>query len=495
MLEVPLTENTDADICIVGAGIAGMTAAYVLGKQGKRVVVLDDGPIGGGETGRTTAHLSNALDDRYFEIERLHGEKGIRLAAKSHTAAISFIEATIADENIDCDFERVDGYLFVPSGEQMNILDRELGAVRKAGIQGVELVDRAPLDCFDTGRCLRFPAQGQFHPMKYLAGLHHAILRFGGRIYTDTHMERVSGNAHRVETNRGAVVSAEHIIVATNTPVNDRVAIHTKQAAYRTYVIGCRIPSGTVPAMLLWDTPDPYHYVRIQRRGSYDVLIVGGEDHKTGQHDDGTARWARLEVWARERFPMIESVELRWSGQIMEPFDYLGFIGRNPLDSENVYIATGDSGNGMTHGTIAGMLLPDLILGNENSWASLYDPSRITLRSAGEFTRENLNVVGQYSDWFTEGEIRSAGEIQPGSGAIMRSELTKQAVYRDESGAVHKLSAICTHLGCIVGWNPNEKTWDCPCHGSRFDRYGKVVNGPAITDLAKVGDDRTEKNN
>jgi glycine/D-amino acid oxidase-like deaminating enzyme/nitrite reductase/ring-hydroxylating ferredoxin subunit len=504
--EVPeqsaLAENIECDVCIVGAGIAGMTTAYLLAREGRRVVVLDDGPIGGGMTERTTAHLVVALDDRYYELERLHGEKGARLAAESHGAAVDRIESIVAEEKIDCDFERLDGYLFAPPDESKQPLEDELKAAHSAGLSLIEMVDRAPIKDFDTGKALRFPRQAQFHPTKYLSGLARAIKRDGGKIFTGTHASKIKGGERaRIETDDGHIVTANAVVVATNTPVNDRFVIHTKQAPYITYVIGARVPRGAVEKALYWDTPDPYHYVRIQsgpfeeiegeegiiEAGDYDILIVGGEDHKTGQ-EEGSAnkRYGWLERWTRTRFPVIEDIVFRWSGQVMEPVDGLAFIGRNPLDDDNVFIATGDSGNGMTHGTIAGILLTDLILGRENEWATLYDPSRITLRSAVDFAKENLNVAAQYTDLVTPGDIDSADEIKPGEGAVIRRGLSKVAVYRDEQNILHERSAVCVHLGCIVNWNTEEKTWDCPCHGSRYDAEGKVIQGPANSDLPPV---------
>ena len=486
----PLQENIHADVCIVGAGIAGLTTAYLLTQAGKSVVLLDDGPLAGGMTAVTTAHLSNAIDDRYFEIERLHGETGARLAAESHTAAIDRIEAIVKHEKIDCDFERVDGYLFLPPGEKEEFLDRELAAARRAGLKGVEKVQRAPLASFDTGPCLRFPHQGQFHPLKYLAGLAKAIVRDGGRAFTQTHADRIEGGSPARITAGSQVVTADAVVVATNTPINDLVAIHTKQAPYMTYVIGAKVPRGSVAKALYWDTQDPYHYVRLHgannSQGEGDILIVGGEDHKTGQADDTQERHARLETWARERFPMMEQIVFTWAGQVMETIDGLAFIGRNPLDKDNVFIVTGDSGMGMTHGTIAGMLLTDLILGRENPWATLYDPSRKTLRAAGEYAKEALNMAAQYTDWLTPGDVQSVDEIAKDSGAVLRRGLSKVAVYRDERGDLHECSAVCPHLGCIVGWNAAEKTWDCPCHGSRFDRLGQVINGPANKALPRI---------
>lgn len=486
--ENKLLKDAVADVCIVGAGIAGMTTAYLLAREGKRVIVLDDGPIGGGMTGRTTAHLVNALDDRFFELERLHGEKGARIAAESHSAAIARIETIVKEEEIDCEFERLDGYLFVPPGESKEILDRELAALHRAGLTDTELLPRAPLDSYDTGTCIRFPRQGQFHPLKYLAGLARSITRDQGLIYTGTHASKIAGGeSARIETSSGAIVTAAAVVVATNTPVNDLFAIHTKQAAYLTYVMGARIPRGSVTRALYWDTPDPYHYLRIESgAGGNDFLIVGGEDHKSGQADDAEERFGRLESWTRTRFPMIESIEYRWSGEVLEPIDGMAFIGHNPMDKDNVYIATGDSGNGMTHGTIAGILLTDLIMGRENEWAALYDPSRKTLRAIPAFAKENINVAEQLADWVTPGEVKDADEIPPGTGAIVRRGLTKVAAYKDENDKLHECSAVCPHLGCIVDWNSLEKTWDCPCHGSRFDAYGRVINGPANKNLPVI---------
>jgi glycine/D-amino acid oxidase-like deaminating enzyme/nitrite reductase/ring-hydroxylating ferredoxin subunit len=491
----PLTQDVRSNVCVVGAGIAGMTTAYLLARAGRAVVLIDDGPIGGGETGRTTAHLTSALDDRYFNIARIHGNEGARLAAESHMSAIHRIETIASMEDIDCDFERVEGYLFLGGEDSRKLLERELDATHRAGINDTQIVDRIPLSFWDSGPALRFPRQATFHPLKYLKGLARAILRDGGKIYSGVHAEKIEdGVPARVTTKDGFVISADNVVVCTNTPVNDWLIIHSKQSAYRTYVIAARVPRGSVPHALYWDTPDPYHYVRLQRAEDnaghdldYEYLIVGGEDHKTGQAHDMAERFTRLEKWTRDRFPMIERVEYRWSGQIMEPVDYLAYIGKNPGGDEHIYIATGDSGNGMTHGTIAGIILNELVQGRKHQWAKLYDPARVKFRAAPEYVKENANVAEQYKDWFTTGDADNFESIKPGEGAVVGRGRGKIAVYRDERGAVHQMSAVCTHLYCIVNWNDTEKTWDCPCHGSRFDPLGNVVNGPAIVGLSPVG--------
>lgn len=481
-----LRESIRTDVCIIGAGIAGLTTAYLIGREGRSVVVLDDGMIGGGMTGRTTAHLTNAYDDRYVEIERLHGEEAARLTAESHTAAIEKIWEIARSEKIDCDFQWLDGFLFAAKPEEVDLLQEELEAAHRAGLVGVEKVTRAPIDSFDTGPALRFPRQAQFHPLRYLDGVARGIMRYGGRIFGQTHATKFEGGSPaRVETSHGPVVTSDVIVVATNTPVNDRVAIHAKQAPYVTYAIGITIPKGSITRALFWDTEDPYHYVRLQsdKDDAYDVLIVGGEDHKTGQANDGAERYGRLEQWTRERFPQVQEVKVRWSGQVMEPADGLAFIGRNPLDDDNVFIATGDSGQGMTHGTIAGLLLTDLIQGRKNRWEDLYSPSRVRVKALPEYASENINVAVQYADYVTAGDIESESELKPGQGAIMTNGVGKVAVYRDEAGNIQKHSAVCPHLGCVVAWNSSEQTWDCPCHGSRFSTEGRVYQGPANSDL------------
>lgn len=477
----PLESNVHVDVCIVGAGIAGLSTAYLLTQAGKSVAVIDDGPVAGGMTQMTTGHLTNMHDDRYFEVEKLHGREGARLAADSHSAAIGRIEAIVRKEDIDCDFARVDGHLFLAEGDSQETLERELAASHRAGLDGVRLAEQAPF-----GRVLVFPGQGQFHPLKYLTGLARAIERGGGRIYCNSHADHVEGGVPGVVHVGRHVVTGDAVVVATNVPINDRLAIHPKQAPYMTYVIAARVPRASVPKALAWDTGDPYHYIRLQPLEDADLLIIGGEDHKTGQAQDATERHARLERWARRRFPMMGPVEYAWGGQVMETMDYLAFIGRNPMDHDNVYVVTGDSGMGLTHGTIAGLLLTDLIFERRNPWTMLYDPSRMRVRAAAEFARENSNVALQYADWLTGGDVESTDDIPRESGAILRHGLEKVAAYRDAQGVLHEHSAVCTHLGCIVKWNGSEKSWDCPCHGSRYDPYGQVINGPANKPLALV---------
>jgi glycine/D-amino acid oxidase-like deaminating enzyme/nitrite reductase/ring-hydroxylating ferredoxin subunit len=489
----PLDADAQADVCVVGAGIAGLSTAHMLAKEGSKVLVLEAGAIGSGETGRTTAHLSNALDDGFTELERVHGVGGARIAGESHCAAIDRIEAIVREEGIECMFSRLDGFLFRGEHAEPDILERELAAAWRAGLSGVTLPDQSAATALGLGQALRFPGQGQFHPMRYLAGLARAIEARGGRICCDTRVARVDdGSPARVTTTGGHTVTAESVVVATNSPISDRLAIHTKQAAYRTFAIAIALGSADMPRGLFWDTEDPYHYVRAHVRiDGRRVLIVGGEDHKTGQANDAPVRFARLEAWTRERFRGLGAVEYRWSGQVLEPVDHLGFIGRDPAAS-HVYVATGDSGHGMTHGTIAGILITDLVLGRKNAWAELYSPERKSAKALGTYAKENLNVARMYGDYLKRGDVADVDDIAPGGGAIVRNGAKLLAVYRDEEGTVIARSAVCTHVGCIVRWNATETSWDCPCHGSRFDVQGNVLNGPARSPLATAEIEETE---
>jgi len=488
-------EHVVFDACIVGAGIAGLSVAYEQAKAGRSVVVVDSGPLFGGQSGRTTAQLSNVMDDRLYNLIKLHGQENAATIVNSHRKAIKHIEEIVHMEKIDCDFLRLPGYLFnktTPFPDlNSDILGDELEAYQRIGYRHLEMVESIDHLPFYTGPALKFHAQAQFHPVKFMNGLAKAIEGLGGRFYLHQKVKDVQdGTPARVELENGALIDAHAVIVATNTPINDRFAIHTKQYAYRTYAVAAQIPKGSLPPALYWDTEQPYHYVRLmtgeEDEGS-DTLIIGGEDHKTGQEDHTEERFIALEDWARDHFPEITTFTHRWSGQIWEPADGISFIGRNPGD-KHIYIVTGDSGQGMTHGMIAGMLLRDLIMNRTNPWEKLYSPSRKPIFAGLTYLKENLNTAWQYTDYLKASEAKDPAEILPGHGAVLQSGFKKVAVYKDEAGQVTQLSAACTHLGGVVHWNQTEKSWDCPCHGSRFSATGEVITGPANQNLEAVAD-------
>jgi glycine/D-amino acid oxidase-like deaminating enzyme/nitrite reductase/ring-hydroxylating ferredoxin subunit len=493
-----LGKDITTDILVIGGGIAGLTTAYCLAKAGRTVVLVEDGNIGSGETGRTTAHLTCALDDRYFALEKMFDENTAKLAADSHRAAIEWIAETVQRHAIDCHFKRVDGYLFLHPSDNIETLEKEYAATRRAGI-ATELLHSMPSIASETAQdCIKFPNQAQFHILLYLKGLADAFVELGGTIYTQTKVENFTETTQSVVAN-GYSISANSIVVATNSPINDLVVMHTKQWAYRTYVIAGKVPKGSVEHALWWDTGDhhsrwisqPYHYVRLAECDDrYDLLIAGGEDHRTGQAGDESIneedRYDALVAWTRQHFPQMETIEYKWSGQVMEPLDSLAYIGKNPGD-DNIFIITGDSGNGMTHGTLGGIIITDIIAGNDNPWIELYNPSRISLKTTVDYLHEIGTMVAHYGDWIaTPQAMHTIEGLQCGEGGIISSGLSKIAVYKNASGTLHTCTAVCPHQHGILHWNADEKTFDCPLHGSRFTGEGVVVNAPAISNLKKV---------
>lgn len=487
----PLTENITTEVCIIGAGISGLTTAYLLNKSGKKVVIVDDGQVAGGQTVRTTAHITNALDDRYYNLENYLGQEEAALAASSHRAAIDFIASVVSLHQIDCDFQQVNAYLFKPPGDSSDELEKELQAAKRAGIDA-SMVSSSPLDSFDTGPALCFSDQAAFHPIKYLNRLCEILEASGLKIYCGTHVTTInSENGYTLETDQNKKIQASHVVVATNSPINNRFFPHLKQASYRTYVIAGQVPKGYVKPGLYYDTLDPYHYIRIaQDKNGNDILIVGGEDHRTGEEKEIFERFKTLESWTRERFPKLGEITYHWSGQVIEPVDCIAFIGRVSHDEE-VYIITGDSGNGMTHGTIGGLLINDLIMQKKSPWEELYDPHRISIKAAPIFIEENANTFWQYKDWLTTSEEKT---LNPGCGIVVREGLTKCALYKDEKGTVHRMSAVCPHLGAIIHWNESTCCWECPAHGSIFTAEGKVVQGPANSNLEILDSAETTDN-
>ncbi len=477
----------ETDVCIIGAGIAGLTTAFELARRGVRLTVLDDGPIGGGETGRTTAHLTSAVDDHYYKLEQLFGTGGAKLVAESHSTAINYIEAMVHARNIDCDFRRVDGYLIQPPDKRSDgdrTLERELAAAQRAGLE-CEMVNKAPLP-FDTGPALRFARQAEFHPLKYLRGLAEGVLEMGAKIHTGVRVLSIEpGRPLRIQLSHDRTMLARVAIDASNGAFTSRLHLPLRQAAYRSYVVAFEVPNDLIPHALFWDTHDPYHYIRVARglHGG-EVLIVGGNDHRVGQGEP-LEQWDDLERWTRNWIPAVGPVVERWSGQILEPADRLAHIGPSP-DLEHVYVVSGDSGDGLTHGTIAGLMIPEMMHGKHPRWARVYDPKRSHLHSAGTLLKEAVQSSAPYTDWLRGGDVRDLGDVPRGEGKIIRRGLHLIAAYCDERGEHHLRSATCPHLRGAVHWNSAEKTWDCPCHGSRFDPYGRVLNGPSAHDLSPL---------
>ena len=471
----PLEGEERVDVAIVGGGITGLTAARLLDAAGKKVTVLEQSRIGTGTTGGTTAHVTQVPDRRYADLVSKFGRDAIRQVVESTRAAMERIASFVEEDAIDCDFARIPAWLYTESEDEVSRLGEEADASRSVGMPA-EFVREVPLP-FPTAGGVRYDNQARFHPLKYLGGL---AAKLEGRIHEETRVLKVEGDGpYRVETEGGTVV-ADAVLFATHTPAGFSL-LHAELEPLRSYVLGVRLRDQEPPDGLFFDTADPYHYTR--RQG--DVLIVGGKDHKTG-HGDPEESYRELEEYVRERWN-VESIDHRWSAQFYDPPDGLPLIGQ-ALTSSKVFVATGYSGTGMVFGTVGGMLLADLALEREPEWAEVYRTSRLKPLAGGpHIAKLNLEVAKDFvKDRLTTDRIEDVSEIPVGEGQVVRLGGEKVAVYRETPGKVHAVSPVCTHAGCLVHWNGSEKSWDCPCHGSRFSPDGEVLEGPAVKGLEPV---------
>jgi len=485
----PLSGDLDVDVAIIGAGITGITCAELLSRQGLRIGVLDQGRIGHGETGHTTAHLTEVQDISFQELISNFGVEGGRLACQALRRSIQLIESNVEAYSIDCDFKRLSCFQFAEKRDEVAELEKEAEAALALSIPA-DFFQTAPLP-FEITAALRYDHQAQFHPLKYIHALADQAEQRSAQIFEQTRVLDVEqdGPQYVVKTDFG-VVRCPHLVVAANVPILSKFSFFTKIAAYRSYAIAFELDSGQMDEALFYDLVDPYHYIRRQKIAQKDFVIVGGEDHKTGQDDHTAVHFDRLEGWCRARFSF-GPVTHRWSGQIINPVDGLPYIGRSATD-ENIFVATGFSGLGMTFGTVSAMLISDLIQKEANPWSDLFSATRVKpLASFRNYVSENVDFPSHLiRDRVTPAEENDLASLRENEGALVRVGAKKVAAYRDPEGQTHLLSPVCPHLGCYVHWNDAEKSWDCPCHGSRFDPLGKVLNGPAMSDLkSEVAED------
>lgn len=369
-----VTQNLNCEVCVVGAGISGLTTAYYLSKAGHEVVVFDQAEISDGQTSRSTAHLTWVADQRFYKMIRNLGQPIVKAFIQSHKDAIDEIERLIFDEGIQCEFDRVDGFLFSNAIE----IKKEFTALQALGLTEVDLMNRIPEISFDSGPALHFPKQAQLNPALFTSALKCLIEKNGGKVFENSKVEKVQDQPAQVHLISKFTISAKKIVVATLSPIHNQLAYHLKQTPYQSYVLVAQIPKKSVPRILLWDTLSPFHYSRVRENSNsmtQDLLVVGGEDHKTAEESDKEIRFEKLKVWALQHFPMIQTFGLQWSGQILQSHDGLAFLGKDK-DFKNIYVITGDSGQGITHASIAGFIICDQLAGKQSQYEMIYSPNR-----------------------------------------------------------------------------------------------------------------------
>lgn len=485
-----LMENSTADVVIVGAGISGLSCAYNLVREGKDVIVLESRVRCGGTTGRSTAHAMKWYDDYFSSMESEHGLEKTKLLAESYNFALNSIEEVVHREQIDCDFARVDGYLYPHSTadakttrEAQKVLQKELESTHRVGLTDTKLVDLGGgPEVGGIRDALLFPGCVELDPIRFCDALADCITKSGGRIHEMTRVKNAVGD--HVETVDGLSIKCKNTILATNSPINKNLAIHARQEPYRTYAVGLKIRRADFHHANYWDTHDPYHYVRCARfDDEYDVLIVGGADHKTG-HTSCDDPYDDLVRYARDRWTKATDVLYRWGGQVMEPADGLHIIGKDPMKSSETYVITGDSGQGITSSQIGANVITDLIMERTNKWADLYSPSRLPgLGEIPGIAAEGMTAVGSLLERVVPNLFSHATDMEPNSGRVIQSGIHKVAVFNDADGLKHCTTAVCPHMGCIVHWDKVEKGWQCPCHGTCFDALGVCIHGPAVSNL------------
>jgi glycine/D-amino acid oxidase-like deaminating enzyme/nitrite reductase/ring-hydroxylating ferredoxin subunit len=486
-----LAGDVSVDVAVIGGGITGITAATLLKRAGRTVALVEWKRVIRGVTGYTTAKVTSSHSVIYKDLVQRFDEETARAYGASQEAALAQIARFVEDEGIDCEFGRASNYLYAETEDDLDTVRQEAETAARLGLPA-SFVRETPLP-FPVAGAARFDNQAEFHPRKYLLHFVDQLPGDGSHVFEETRALKVDeGDLCRVETDKG-VVRARAVVVATSLPFLDRGFFFAKAHPYRSYVVCPKVDETNAPPGMYVSTERPSHTIRRSAYPGGTVLVIAGEGHKAGQAADSAERYRRLDEWARSRFA-VESTEYRWSTQDYYSIDKLPFIGRVTRRSENVYVATGYRAWGMTNGTLAAMILSDLILGRENAWAKVYDAKRLEPRAGvAMFAKENLSAAKHLvlRRSVTTRKADEAAEIPAGGGAVVKVRGKNVAVYRDEDGTLHAVSPVCTHMGCVVGWNPAEDSWDCPCHGSRYSREGKVIQGPAVRDL-EARDDALE---
>ena len=481
-----LPGDIEVDVAIVGGGITGISTAYNLSRAGKKVAVLEARQVGMGTTGSSTGNLYAPISEHLYEISSKHNDETMKAVATSRNAAIDFIEQRVNEFNIDCEFKRVPWYLFTTKADDARLqqVKKELTAAEKAGLPTTDVIPAGfPFQALSV---THLKDQAQFNPLRYVQQFALAIAGENCSIYENTKVVEIEDGAPCILHTKQGKVGAKHVVQATHSP-KGIYAVHTAMEVYREYAFAVRLRGDLPPDGAYWHLEEKELYsIRPYKNEQGNFLIILDASHKIGHIEDTERSFKKVEEYMRGHFD-VDRIEFSWAAQNYQPADSIPYIGTSPME-DNIYIATGFGPDGLTYGTLSSLIISDLILGKENQWANTYDPKRFTpAASFKRFTKENIDVATHFiKDYLITKDEEKLEEIKAGEGKVVKLNGKKAAVYRDEQGQLHAVSAVCTHMMCIVHWNNGEKSWDCPCHGSRFSIDGELLEGPAIMDLRKV---------
>lgn len=487
VVEYQPTNNWDKakvyDVLIVGGGITGLTTALLLQSKGQKCILAEAVNIGFGTSGGTTAHLNTVLDTSYDIIEKDFGKEGAQMVAHATREAIDQVEELITQYHIDADFRYEPGYLVATTDEEAEELTKIAEASINAGII-TDCADFVPINIPFKKAC-RFEFQARIHPTRYLTGLAQAYEGLGGVLLQQCMVNKVKHEKRFIADTSLGEIQANRLVYATHIPPGINL-MDFYCSPYRSYVQAFTLKSGHYPEGLIYDMKEPYNYYRTHEVNGKKYIIAGGFDHKTGHEVNTDKIFTEQEFFLRKIFD-VEQIDYRWSSQYFNSIDGLPYIGVMP-GSEHTYIATGFGGNGMILGTLAGKMITDMILGNDNAYASLFSTSRVKpVAGFADFVRENTDVISQFIGLrLSFKKINELVQLAPGEALLAKWEDKKVALYKDEFGKIHAVDPVCPHAKCIVQWNSVEKSWDCPCHGSRFACNGALLSGPAQTGLAQI---------
>jgi glycine/D-amino acid oxidase-like deaminating enzyme/nitrite reductase/ring-hydroxylating ferredoxin subunit len=478
-----LEQDIETEIVVIGAGIAGITTAYLLAKAGKKVVLIDANNIASGETAFTTAFLTQSIDTSLQKLVERFGEQNAAVVWKNGETAMDKIEIISIEEGIDCGFKRCSAYIFASDEMGKKELENEVKIANKLGFKA-EFIAENDLK-FENFGYMKLDNQGKFHPRKYLIELTRVAKTLGAQVFENTKASEIKkdGDKYLVKVSKYEIL-ARKVIVTTYNPINASLHVLGNIKSEQSYVLEVKIQKDSFAEAIYWNTESPYHYFRIDKYEDYDTMIFGGEDHETGKDPDSKRHYDNLEEYLKTKLNITDYEILHtWSGQILSSGDGLPLIGET---KDNLLVATGFAGNGMTFGTFSAMLFCDIILGNDNEYIDLYKPKRLNKHM--NFFQQGVNYMKEIVEGriLKKADTNSIDSVVPDSGAVVEMDGKRFAIYKDAAGNITKLSPICTHLGCVVDWNNAEKTWDCPCHGSRYQKDGTVLNGPATKPLAQA---------